>query len=177
MAKETVMREGQVTQGGLVNALVPEGQEYGHFNQDGPGQKFDGKKLVGQSITAQNYKDSGLAKSAATYVDDIMKYDPKLGAKLMAGMRDIDGDGKVDKKDLAAAIVAASMDANGKFDNGMSTADMGKLLDPKQRAAVLAAAATFAKADVAVAKEGVGVPSSAAVPAGHQQQTGKGGRE
>ena len=139
-------------------------QEFGHFSQDKPNQKFDASKLVGQNITAQNYQSSGLAKSATTYVDDMManKDGKKMAADLMKRVGDIDGDGKVDKKDLAAAIVAASLDGKGKFDNGVSGQDFEKLFDDKQLASIREAAKGFA----GMALAGAGGPATNGKAAG-----------
>lgn len=142
-----VLKESEVTKEGLVEALSgADPQAYGHFSQNKPNQKFDASKLVGQTITSQTYQSSGLAKSAETYVGDMMadKDGKKMATDAMKKIGDIDGDGKVDKKDLAAAIVAASLDGKGKFDNGVSEKDFAKLFDDKQLASIREAAKGFA---------------------------------
>lgn len=129
------LRPHQVTEDALIDALdngtgpaQPDPKQYGDFDQPG----FDAKPLVGKYLTPQEYKESGLEASAIKNVAE-MRADKELGglvAALQANKKlDIDGDGKVDDREIAAVVTAASYDKKGKFDNGISQADIDKLRD------------------------------------------------
>ena len=91
--------------------------------------------LIGQRLTPQDYKNK-LATLAEAFVDKVDREGTAAQKDLIATIRNnptkfnLDGKDGVDKKEVAAIIVAASLRDGIIFDNGISKDDAELILKP-----------------------------------------------
>jgi hypothetical protein len=148
----------------------PDPKKYGDFDQPG----FNPKPLVYTYIKPDVYQSSGLEASAIKIVNDMRAYKDFTGIinKLQSYKPlDFNGDGKVDIREIAAVVVAVCYDKTGRFDNGISQADMDKLRAPDKLGDTLIRARMLLGDHAVIANPEVSAPSGGLPAAVTQEKT------
>lgn len=138
---ERVLKLNQVTEVALVTALS--------IDKEDAWKEIKAPKALDKTLTADLYKKTGLEKDAERILKELKEreqiapnsFEAQVLTKLQSDKAfDLNGDGTVSDREMAAILIAGSLDAQKKFDGNFSKQDRENLLSEKNKDAVIAIA-------------------------------------